>query len=336
MTLVRRGLAAHALTLSLGTLLAVASPAAALDKVKVGVFPVTSALPYYVAVERGFFREAGIETEGVKLMGGPPIVAAMITGDFDAASNLVTLEGMNANLKKPGVATYISLNAQSKAHRMEQYVARPGLEIASLKELAGAKKPLRVMSAPGPGNLIMARAVLVKLGLKEGADFQMTELAQNLHPEAMKAGTFDIGYTLEPTATVMTRMGAAKTVEAGVIATYVLGRDDANAWAAGGALTQKFVTERPDVARRYAGAWRKALEAIRTDPATRDYLKGNTLTPPDLAATVPLPNFVMVDGLGPQDRLDLQAFVDFASDKGILDAKVDTAKFTKVLDRPGS
>lgn len=331
----RRSLLRAAVLFAVPALLA-AGPAAAQDKVKVGVFPVVSALPYYVAVERGYFKEVGIETEAVKLMGGPPIVAAMITGDLDATSNLVTLEGMNANLKKPGVVTYLSFNAQSKAHPMEQYVAKAGLEFASLKDLAGAKKPLKVMSAPGPGNLIPARAILSKVGLKEGSDFLVTELAQNLHFEAMKAGTFDLGYTLEPTATQMNRSGAAKTIETGIIARYIIGRDDASAWAAGGALTQKFITERPDVARRFAIAWRKALDAIKTDPTTRAYLKGNTLTPPDLVDTVPLPGFAMVDQMSEQDRKDLQAFVDFATERGILTGKVDSAKFTTVLDKPRS
>ena len=38
-----------------------ALPAAAQDKVKVGVFPVSSTLPYFVALERGFFKEQNIE-----------------------------------------------------------------------------------------------------------------------------------------------------------------------------------------------------------------------------------------------------------------------------------
>ena len=44
-------------------------PACAQDKVKVGVFPVSSTLPYFVAVERGFFKEQNIETEMVRLIG---------------------------------------------------------------------------------------------------------------------------------------------------------------------------------------------------------------------------------------------------------------------------
>src|SRR5258707_7137844 len=79
-------------------------PAAAQDKVVVGVFPLSSSLPYFVAVEKGFFKKVNIEPEMTKLMGGPANVAAMITGQIEVSAVLVTLEGLNANIKKPGVA----------------------------------------------------------------------------------------------------------------------------------------------------------------------------------------------------------------------------------------
>ena len=60
----------------------------------------------------------------------------------------------------------------------------------------------------------------------------------------------------------------------------------------------------------------------------------NTLTPPDLIDVVPLPGFKMIDELTEQDRRDLQSFVDFASETGVLQGKVDTSKFMVVLDRP--
>ena len=111
-TLLESGLIA---ALALAAMLA--APAAAQDKVKVGVFPVSSTLPYFVAVERGFFKEQNIETEMVRLIGGPPNVAAMITNQIDASAVLVTIEGMNANIKKPGVAMYISVTARTRHTR---------------------------------------------------------------------------------------------------------------------------------------------------------------------------------------------------------------------------
>jgi NitT/TauT family transport system substrate-binding protein len=71
-----------------GLLVLATVPAAAQDKVKVGVFPVSSSLPYFVALERGFFKEQNIEPEMVRLIGGPPNIAAMITNQIDAAAVL--------------------------------------------------------------------------------------------------------------------------------------------------------------------------------------------------------------------------------------------------------
>jgi NitT/TauT family transport system substrate-binding protein len=68
-----------------------AGPVAAQDQMTVGVFPVSSSLPYLVALERGFFKEHGVEPEMVRLIGGPPSVAAMITNRIEGSVVLVAL-----------------------------------------------------------------------------------------------------------------------------------------------------------------------------------------------------------------------------------------------------
>jgi NitT/TauT family transport system substrate-binding protein len=101
--------------LGLGVIVAatvgLASPGAAQDKVKVGVFPTASSVPYFLAIDRGFFKEQGIEPETTRLIGGTANIAAMISNQIEAAIVLVTIEGMNANLKKPGVAMYVGVHA---------------------------------------------------------------------------------------------------------------------------------------------------------------------------------------------------------------------------------
>ena len=195
-----------------------ALPAAAQDKVKVGVFPVSSSLPYFVALEKGYFKEQNIEPEMVRLIGGPPNVAAMIGNQIDAAAVLVTIEGINANIKKPGVAMYISINSQNKTYQMEQFVVRKGLEAKSLADLKGKK----IMSAPGPANVTMAKAALAAAASRK-ATTRIDQLDMGQHVNAMTAGTFDAGYTLEPNASTMRKLGVATTLEAGVIAHYMLG-----------------------------------------------------------------------------------------------------------------
>ena len=300
-----------------------AAPAQAQDKVRVGVFPVASTLPLFVGIERGFFKELNIEIEATRLIGGPHNVAAMIGNQIDASAVLVTIEGMNANLKKAGVAMYISVNSQNAKYQMEQFVVRKGLEIKSLADLKGKK----IMSAPGPANVTMARAALTAAGLKEG-EYQLDQLDMGQHVNAMTAGTFDAGYTLEPNATQMRKSGVATTFEAGVIAKYVLGDPNANAWVGGCALTTDFIKSKPDVAKRFTAGWAKAVKFITDNPdEARKHLVKNTFTPEDLVATVPLVKFTMVSELSAKDIADFQKFIDFSTQTGTLPEKVDVSKY---------
>src|SRR6266446_108058 len=257
--------------------LSVAGPdrAAAQDKVSVGVFPVSSSLPYFVALERGFFKEQNIEPEMTKLMGGPPNVAAMMTNQIEVSAVLVTLEGLNANVKKPGVAMYISVNSQTKVWKMEQFVVRNGFKAETIADLKGAK----LMSAPGPANLNTAKAILARNGLKDG-DYTIDQLDMGQHVNAMTAGTFDGGYTLEPNASMMIKAGVARSLEAGVISKYVLDDEAADAYAAGCAMTSDFIGRRPEVAKRFAAAWGKALDFINKTRMKRANISPRTRSRP--------------------------------------------------------
>ena len=302
-------------------------PASAQDKVKIGVFPVSSSLPYFVALELGFFKEQNIEPEMVRLIGGPPNVAAMITNQIDAAAVLVTIEGMNANIKKPGVAMYISINSQNKTYQMEQFVIRKGLEAKTLADLKGKK----IMSAPGPANVTMAKAALAAAGLKEG-EYTLDQLDMGQHVNAMTAGTFDAGYTLEPNASTMRKMGVATTLEAGVIAHYVLGDPNANAFVGGAALTSDFIKNRPDVAKRFTAAWEKAVKLINENPTeARKHLVKNTFTPDDVVDTVPMIRYFMAKDLTAKDKADYQKFIDFSVKTGTLEQPVDVTKYLQAF-----
>jgi NitT/TauT family transport system substrate-binding protein len=301
--------------------------ALAADAVKIAVFNVSSALPFYVARERGFFAEAGIAAEAVPLQAAPLIVQAMVSGDVDGASNLVTLEGANINARRANTAVYIQLGGQSERYRMEQFIVRPGFNATSIKDLKGA----RILSAPGPANMSAARAVLAANGLQEGRDYTLSEQQMGVHVGALAAGTFDAAYTLEPQATIAERQGAARRLEAGVIARYLIGREGAQAWAAGGALTGKFLQEKPEVAARFAGAWAKACATIRSDASVRELLVPFMNTSAELAPTIPLVNFVMVKDLAPQDVADFQKFVDLAVAQGVVRNAIDVKTFLRAL-----
>jgi NitT/TauT family transport system substrate-binding protein len=287
-----------------GTAFLAATPAVAQDKVRVGVFPISSSLPYFVAIDLGYFKDLNIEPETSVLMGGPPNVAALITNQIEVSAVLVTLEGLNADVKKPGVAMYVAMHSQNAKYKMEQFVVRSGLadKVKSLADFKG----LKLMSAPGPANLNTAKGILAKVGLKDG------------------------DYTLEPSATIMHNLGIADTIEAGVIAKYILGSPDADAYAAGCAFTTEFIGKRPDVAKRFAQAWSKAIDYIRANPeAARKYLAKNTMTPDNVVDTVPMLGYIMTKDMSPKQLGYLQEFADFGQQIGVVPEKIDVKQNLK-------
>jgi NitT/TauT family transport system substrate-binding protein len=302
-----------------------AMTASAADKVKVGVFPISSSLPFFVALDLGYFKELDIEPEVSRLMGGPPNVAALITNQIEVAAVLVTLEGLNANIKKPGVAMYIAMHSQNATYKMEQFVTSNAADVKTLVGFKGKK----LLSAPGPANLNTAKGILAKVGLKDG-DYTIDQLDQGQHVNAIKAGTFDGGYTLEPSATIIEKTGAGRTVEAGVIAKYILGDVNGNAFAAGCALSTEFINSRPDVAKRFAAGWAKAIEYIKANPAAaRKHLAKNTLTPEDLVDVVPMLGYTMNKDMTGKQKEELQKFADFGVEIGVVPEKLDVQKFVK-------
>ena len=259
-------------------------------------------------------------------MGGPPNVAAMMTNQIEVSAVLVTLEGLNANVKKPGVAMYISVNSQTKVWKMEQFVVRSGLKAETIADLKGAK----LMSAPGPANLNTAKAILARNGLKDG-DYTIDQLDMGQHINAMTAGTFDGGYTLEPNASMMIKAGVARSLEAGVISKYILGDEAADAYAAGCAMTSDFIGKRPEVAKRFAAAWSKAIDFINKNPdEARKYLAKNTFTPDNVVDMVSMLGYVMAGDMTPKQIGDLQKLADFGNSISVVPEKLDV---TKILQK---
>ncbi len=78
--------------ITLGTLLCllVANAVSAQDKVKVGVLKLTSSAPLFVGVEKGFFKEFGVDPELVYFQAAAPIAAALAAGQIEVGATGLT------------------------------------------------------------------------------------------------------------------------------------------------------------------------------------------------------------------------------------------------------
>ncbi|NTW12578.1 MAG: ABC transporter substrate-binding protein [Anaerolineales bacterium] len=228
----------------------VQNEAGALTKISLplGYIPNIQFAPLYVAVEKGFFREAGFdvefdykrETDGVALVGAGELPFAVVSGEQVL---LARVQGLPVTYVAAWYQQYpVSVVAKSEA----------GVLIP--QDLKGRK-----IGLPGlfGANYIGLRALLNAGKLTE-ADVTLDSIGFN-QVETMAAGTQDIvvGYTANEPIQLRSRGIAVTEIR---VADYVQ-------LAANGILTsEKFLAENPDMVRAFVGAFVKGMEYSIANP----------------------------------------------------------------------
>ena len=139
-------------TLLLGSslALAVSMPSFAADKVKAGVVRSMGGSPNFVAKEKGFFAEQGIDVELVFFELAQPIAVAVASGDCDVGTTGVTAAFFNlaaqGTLRIVGSGTWEHPTFQSIGYLVSNQAYEAGLH--SLKDIAGKKAGITQSGTP--------------------------------------------------------------------------------------------------------------------------------------------------------------------------------------------
>jgi NitT/TauT family transport system substrate-binding protein len=139
-----------ALLLGSGLALATAMPSFAADKVKAGVVRSMGGSPNFVAKEKGFFTEQGIDVELVFFDSAQPIAIAVASGDCDVGTTGVTAAFFNlaaqGTLRIVGSGTWEHPTFQSIGYLVSNQAYEAGLH--SLKDIAGKKGGITQSGTP--------------------------------------------------------------------------------------------------------------------------------------------------------------------------------------------
>lgn len=289
-------------------------------KIRIGYWPVAAGLPFYAAVEKGYFKDAGLDVEAIKFAGAQQVMEAMLAGRCDGSSNGTGSGNLGVGeIASPGLFKIIATNPSNATYVLDEFLVPKDSPIKSIAELKGK----RVASGPGIQNKTLALAVLERAG---AGGTTVTELPIGQHVAALAAGQIDAAYTLEPTGTIGRLNGTTRVLEAGVIAKYILG--DPNApWHGGSAsLTTEFIKKHPAEAKKYIAAYARGIDLVRKDPAeARKYLKGYTAIEGPLTGEVPLASYMLYNEFKPADLAAFQKFFDLFTEKGVFEKKLDVA-----------
>ncbi|HUZ75531.1 MAG TPA: ABC transporter substrate-binding protein [Stellaceae bacterium] len=224
--------------------------------------------PFYVAVGKGYFDQAGIKIDSGDVRSALDAVASLATGRLDVAIGAATAGFFNAAHRGFDLRVVAAMGIQGPLMATQPLVRKALWEngtIRSAKDLKGRKVAI---NAPGDITEYFLTLMLEKYGM-ELKDVNLTPLGFAEQFVAFKNGAIDAGFLPEPLSTAAQMAGTVELLKpeagigAGTITTFVF-------------YSEKFMHERPKV----------ALDFLRALVRAARETQGNYNQNPELAAMI--------------------------------------------------
>jgi len=297
-----------------------ARPAAELQTVKFGFVPVAINGPVYVAAEKGYFAEEGLQVEFLPIEGGSDAVVQVASGNFDVAGGGISAGMLNA------VSRGIEFEIAASLHTERPPLASPFVvskkryesgELTKLSDLKGKKV--------ATNNRGTATEWWLSEALRQGGvDITEVEVLGLPFPQvapALESGTLDGAILTEPFATAGEDKGLIVRLSEDFVSdfkpTYVY-------------FNKSWVMANPDPATRFIKAYLRGARDLQGeayfDDANVAAISKYTKVAPEVIRRARRPHF---DPNGTVSLEDIQTLQQFYRKQGLLNYEqdLDMSKF---------
>lgn len=281
--------------------------AGGVTRLTVGTTPVADSAWLSIGIEKGLFREEGLELELKYADGGAAIVPAVMKGDTDIGSGNTTsliiarAKGLPIKLVSPN-----TFGGRGAADAPDAVMVAKDSSIRRPGDLEGKTVAVNTLNNIGP---LTVNAALEK----EGVDYRKVRYTEVPFPEmnaALEAGRVDAAWIVEPFVT----QGEAAGSRAVLHPYEGTGR---NFPITGVFVSEQFLTKRRDVVERFVRAGRRALSYAQSHPdEIRAIIPSFSKTPAAVTKRMNLPTWK------PEfDMKSLQRQIDLAARYGFIEEK---------------
>ncbi|MER6002535.1 ABC transporter substrate-binding protein [Nonomuraea angiospora] len=287
------------------------SAAGGLEKTQllVGVVPVPSSAPLFIAEKRGFFKEEGLTVKTEIIQAPQAVMPKILNGSMDAfLTSYVSLMAINdsgaAKLK-------LFQHSQEAAPNIAGVVVAKGSPVKTPADLKGKTIAVNVLKALGQ---TLTNAHLQEAGLKpEDVKYVQVPFADQI--SALGSGKVDAAWLVEPFLTAAKKSGATQIIDTtdGVTAGVPI-----DGWG----VTEDWLAKNPKTAAAFHRALAKAQQIAGSDrKAIDEVVPTYTQIPADAAEAMTLGKFSME-----ADKAGVQKLADLLHGYGYLKSKVDVAQ----------
>lgn len=283
--------------------------------ITVGLSPNASALGFYDALDKGYFRNAGLDIETKVLQSGSQSTPLLLNGDLQISFTDI-----------PSVALANEKGISIKFVAAAQYFAQTGPTTDAI--VVAADSPLKTAAdlegkTVAVAGLISASEINMRRAVaKAGGDYtrvNMVELPQASTVAAVESGKVDAATLFDPFVAQAKAAGLKIMVRPGEYA-------NPGALVTGFAATDQYLASNSDTAKAFTDAVNRGnadvIESTAGDKALVKELIGKyTKIPVETVDAMVLPTFID----GPLDPATLEASLDSMTEYGHLNKNVDAS-----------
>jgi NitT/TauT family transport system substrate-binding protein len=221
-------------------------------KVTVGTVGAVSDAPLYIASEKGYFKDVGIDVSFVSFNTAATMIAPMSTGELDAGAGGPSAALYNAAQRGIDIKVVADKATTAPGYGFNPLIVRTALmKTGSLKKIADLKGLTIANVAPGDSSESTIYTILKKGGLAWD-DVKHVHMSFPDQVAAMQSGAVDGGIVTEPNAS---RAIASGISEKFISTDQVYPNQQIAVLLYGG----PFIKKRPDIARRFMVAYVRGL-----------------------------------------------------------------------------
>jgi len=280
--------------------------------VKIGNIPIMlSKLPLEIALQKGFFKDAGIAVQVTQLASSNLVSDALLRGDLDITPEISILPFINAEVVDPGKLKIFSVTDLTIDIPFDSIIVKSDSSINSIIDLKGKK----IGVFPGTTATNMLKIFFKEKGI-DASGIQFVQLPPSEHLVALSASSIDALHAYEPTVSIAITDGNMKKIYGSVYAEQVN-----HSPIGAGFLTTKFINEHPREAKKVVTALNRAYDYIRTNEKDSRVIAGDLFKfTPQVSAIVSLPYFNYLNQI---DKETMDKLLDFFVVGGEIKSKPD-------------
>ena len=214
---------------------------------KVGLLASLTTGPYFIAQERGYFRDYGIDVSDEVFDTGAKMVPSLATGGLDVGSGAISAGLFNAVSRDISLKLVAQQASSTPGHgNIAMFVRKDLIDSGAFKDYPDMQGRKVAVTAKASQSEVLLDHALQKGGLQL-SDIEEIELSVGDMAAAFTTKNLDIGFINEPTATATVDKGFAVRWKGG---DEIYPNQLFTTWM----YSEKFARERPDVGVKFMAA----------------------------------------------------------------------------------